>query len=182
MRFVPTAIEGAWLIETDPAGDARGAFSRSYCREAFREAGIAFDPVQCSLSTNPARGTLRGMHYQHPPHLEAKLVLCAAGSIFDVALDLRRGSRTFGKAVGTHLSGDGARLFYIPEGCAHGFLTLEPDSSVFYLIGTAFQDGQGAGVRWDDPAFAIEWPEAPVLMSDRDASYPDFDPGTGGVP
>jgi dTDP-4-dehydrorhamnose 3,5-epimerase len=181
MRFVPTAIEGAWLIEADPASDARGTFTRTWCRELFAGAGIDFDPAQCSLSANPVRGTLRGLHYQRPPYPEAKLVLCVAGSMFDVAVDLRRGSPSFGTSVATTLPGDGSRLFYIPEGCAHGFLTREPDTKVFYFISGAFAADAAAGVRWNDPAFGIDWPEAPALMSDRDAAYPDFDPDRDGV-
>jgi dTDP-4-dehydrorhamnose 3,5-epimerase len=181
MRFVPTAIEGAWFVETDMSSDIRGSFTRSWCRDAFREAGIAFDPVQCSLSANPARGTLRGLHYQRPPHLEPKLILCVAGSMFDVAVDLRRSSPSFGKSVGTTLAAGAPRLFYIPAGCAHGFLTLAPETSAFYFIGGAFAADAGAGVRWNDRAFAIDWPEAPALMSDRDANYPDFDPDRDAV-
>lgn len=181
MRFLPTAIEGAWFVETDIASDARGGFARTWCRDAFAEAGIAFDPVQSSLSTNPARGTLRGLHYQRAPHEEAKLVQCVAGSMFDVAVDLRRGSPSFGKAAWTTLSAGGTRLFYIPRGCAHGFLTLAPDTGISYLIDTAFVPEAAAGVRWNDPAFGIDWPEAPALMSDRDAAYRDFDAARDGL-
>ena len=181
MRFLPTAIDGAWFVETEPRTDPRGGFARTWCREAFAEAGIAFDPVQSSLSTNPARGTLRGLHYQRPPHEEAKLVLCVSGSMFDVAVDLRRSSPSFGKSAGTMLSAGGPRLFYIPKGCAHGFVTLAPNTGILYLIDGAFVPEAAAGVRWNDPAFGIDWPEAPALMSDRDAAFPDFDPARDGL-
>ena len=176
MRLVPAGIEGAWFVELTPHCDERGAFARTWCRDTFREAGIEFEPAQCNISRNPRRGTLRGMHYQRWPHGESKLVQCVRGRIYDVAIDLRPDSATFGRAVGTELSGDGDRLFFIPEGCAHGFLTLEPDSDVFYYMGSSFVADAAEGVRWDDPSFAIEWPARPVLISARDAAYPDFDP------
>ena len=182
MHFVPTAIEGAYFIEMAPHVDHRGTFSRVYCRDALRRIGVAFDPVQCNLSSNPAEGTLRGLHYQLPPHQEAKLVLCVSGSVFDVAVDLRRSSASFGKAVGTTLAERGPRLFYIPEGCAHGFLTLEADSTIFYFVGAAFEPAAGAGIRWNDPAFDIVWPGMPKVISERDAHYPDFDADTDGLP
>ncbi len=182
MRLVPAGLDGAYFVDLAVARDDRGSFARTYCRDAFRDAGIDFEPVQCNLSRNPAAGTLRGMHYQRPPHGEAKLVQCVRGRIFDVAVDLRRASPTFGAAVGVELAADGDRLFYIPEGCAHGFLTRAADSDILYYMGKAHAPGTGAGVRWDDPAFAIPWPEPPRLISDRDASYPDFDPAADGLP
>jgi dTDP-4-dehydrorhamnose 3,5-epimerase len=182
VRFIPTIIEGAYFVEADRVTDPRGGFQRTYCRDAFREAGLTFAPVQCGLSTNPVRATLRGLHYQRAPHQEAKLVHCVSGSVFDVAVDLRRSSRSFGKAVATTLSEFGTHLFYIPRGCAHGFLTLERDSSVAYFIDSAFEAHAGAGVRWNDPAFAIAWPAAPDLISARDAAYPDFDLAVEGLP
>jgi dTDP-4-dehydrorhamnose 3,5-epimerase len=175
MKFLPTAIDGAFFVETERMGDARGGFARTYCRDAFREAGLDFEPAQCSISTNPVAGTLRGMHFQRAPHGEAKLVCCVSGAIFDVAIDLRSASPTFGKAVSTTLCATDTRMLFIPPGLAHGFLTLEPMSSVHYMIDVPFRPGAGAGVRWNDPAFAIEWPAEPRLMSERDGSYPDFD-------
>lgn len=174
MRMVPTAIDGAFFVELDAHSDERGAFARTYCADAFRDFGIPFEPIQCNISRNPGRGTLRGLHLQRPPHEEAKLVQCVRGRVFDVAVDLRRSSTTFQAAVGVELAADGDRLFYIPEGCAHGFLTLEPDSDVFYYMGSPYVPGAATGVRWDDPAFGIAWPERPRLISDRDAGYPDF--------
>jgi dTDP-4-dehydrorhamnose 3,5-epimerase len=122
------------------------------------------------------------MHFQHPPHGEAKLVLCVAGAVFDVAIDLRRSSPSFGKVVATDLPSAGTRMFFIPSGCAHGFLTLEPASAVFYFIDVPFTPGAGGGVRWNDRAFPIDWPAKPQLLSDRDAGYPDFDLNRDAIP
>lgn len=182
MRFEPAGIEGAWFVELDLQRDARGEFARTWCQEAFRKAGIAFEPVQCNISRNPKEGTLRGLHFQRPPHGEAKIVQCVRGRIYDVAVDLRRSSATFGVAISTELSADGNRLFFIPSGCAHGFLTLEPESDVFYYMGSPYVAGSAAGVRWDDPRFHIAWPAQPALISDRDASFPPFDPDEDALP
>lgn len=175
MQFVNAGLDGSFFVELEFQRDERGAFARTYCNEEFVAVGIEMVPVQCNLSRNPKSGTLRGMHYQRPPQGEPKLVQCVHGRIFDVAIDLRRESRTFRKWVGTELSAEGNRLFYIPAGCAHGFLTLEADSNVIYYMGARYAPGSGAGVRWDDPAFGIAWPEEPQLISSRDAEYPDFD-------
>ena len=123
----------------------------------------------------PKAGTLRGLHFQAPPHEEAKLIQCVRGRVFDVAVDLRRHAPSFRRSVCTELSADGNRLFLIPKGCAHGFLTLEDNSDILYYMGDAFVPGVGQGVRWNDPAFEIPWPAAPRLISERDAAYPDFD-------
>jgi dTDP-4-dehydrorhamnose 3,5-epimerase len=141
----------------------------------FAKAGAAMRIVQANISRNPKAGTLRGLHFQAPPHEEAKLVQCVRGRIFDVAVDLRRHSPSFRRSVCTELSGDGNRMFLIPKGCAHGYLTLEDDSDILYYMGDAFVPGVGQGVRWNDPAFSIPWPAAPRLISPRDAAYPDFD-------
>jgi dTDP-4-dehydrorhamnose 3,5-epimerase len=174
MDFVPTAIAGAFRIERAPVADARGSFARTFCEAEFAAAGIDFRVVQMNLSRNPQRHTLRGLHGQHPPHAEAKLVQCVRGRIFDVAVDVRPGSPSFARWVGVELAGDGDVSFYIPPGCLHGFLTLEPDSDVLYHMGTAFVAGVGSGARFDDPAFGIAWPAAPAVISDRDAGYADF--------
>ena len=174
MQFLPTAIVGAFLVEPAAQADERGRFARLFCATAFTAAGIDFAPVQVNVSRNPAAETLRGMHTQTAPHAEAKLVQCIRGRIFDVAIDLRRQSPTFGCHVAVDLAADDDRLFYIPPGCAHGFLTRTPDSDVLYYMGTAFVPGVGTGVRWNDPAFGIAWPSAPTIISDRDATYPDY--------
>lgn len=174
MRFQPTKIAGAFFIELDLRTDDRGSFARTFCDQLFDQAGIDMRVVQANISRNPKARTLRGMHYQAPPHQEAKLVQCVRGRVFDVALDLRNESPSFGLCVCTELSADGSRLFYIPRGCAHGFLTLEDNSDLVYYMADAFVAGAERGVRWDDPAFKIPWPGVPLLMSDRDASYSDY--------
>lgn len=175
MRFQPTDIDGAFFVELDIHEDERGLFARTFCEDAFAKAGVALRTVQANISRNPARGTLRGMHFQAPPHEESKLIQCVRGRVFDVAIDLRRDMRSYGRCVWSELSADGNRLFLIPKGCAHGFLTLEDNSDVLYYMGDAFVPGSGQGVRWNDPAFKIPWPAAPRLISERDATYPDYD-------
>jgi dTDP-4-dehydrorhamnose 3,5-epimerase len=178
MRFAPTPIAGVVIVDVEARNDDRGAFARLQCPEEFAAAGHPFTPVQTSLSRNPTAGTLRGMHHQPAPFAETKLVRSVRGRIFDVALDLRPDSATYRQWTSAELSADNARALLIPEGVAHGFLTLEPDTDVLYQISPAFQPGHEAGVRWDDPAFAIAWPMAPTLISERDATYPDYMAGT----
>ena len=175
MRFESTRLAGLRLIHLTPHQDERGFFARTFCASEFGDAGIDFAPAQCNISRNQASGTLRGMHFQAPPNSEAKIVQCVRGRIFDVAIDLRQGSATLGQWFGIELSVDGGTLLYIPEGFAHGFVTLEADSDVFYYMGSPFVAGIGGGVRWNDPAFAIDWPTVPTMISERDANYPDFD-------
>jgi dTDP-4-dehydrorhamnose 3,5-epimerase len=173
MRFSETGIAGVVVVDIEPREDARGAFARLHCPDEFAAAGYPFAPAQTSLSRNPRTGTLRGMHYQPAPHAEAKLMRVVRGRIFDVALDLRAGSPTYRRWTSAELSAENGRALLIPEGVAHGFLTLEPDTDVLYQIAPAFQPGHEAGVRWNDPAFAIAWPAAPQVISERDAGYPD---------
>ena len=172
MRFAETGIAGVVVVDIEPRRDQRGAFARLQCPDEFAAAGHPFAPAQTSLSRNPTAGTLRGMHYQPVPHAEVKLVRVVRGRMFDVALDLRPASPTYRRWVSEELSADNARALLIPEGVAHGFLTLEPDTDVLYQISPAFQPGHEAGVRWDDPAFAIAWPAKPALISPHDATYP----------
>lgn len=174
MRFVPTPIAGVVRVEAEPHSDDRGLFARLHCPEEFAAAGLAFAPAQTSVSRNPRAGTLRGMHYQGAPHAETKLVRVTAGRVFDVAVDLRPDSPTYRQWTGCELSAENLTALYIAEGVAHGFLTLEPDTDVLYQIAPAYRPGHDAGVRWDDPAFAIAWPASPALISERDAGYPDF--------
>ncbi|MBJ7409810.1 MAG: dTDP-4-dehydrorhamnose 3,5-epimerase family protein [Phenylobacterium sp.] len=175
MRFTPTEIAGVVRVETQPHSDERGLFARMHCPEAFAAAGIPFEPVQTSLSRNPHIHTLRGMHYQPAPYGETKLVRVTRGRAFDVAVDLRPASPTYRRWTAAELSAENLVALFIPEGVAHGFLTLEPDTDVLYQIAPAYRPGHAAGVRWDDPAFAIAWPAAPALMSPADAAYPDHD-------
>jgi dTDP-4-dehydrorhamnose 3,5-epimerase len=174
MRFAETAIAGVVVVEADPRADERGAFARLHCPTEFAAAGHPFQPVQTSLSRNPRAGTLRGMHHQVAPHAETKLVRAARGRLFDVAVDLRPESPTHRRWIGVELSADNLKALLIPEGVAHGFLTLEPDTDVLYQISPAYRPGHEAGVRWNDPAFGIAWPQAPALISERDAGYPDY--------
>lgn len=174
MRFAPTAVAGVLLVEIEPHADERGLFARLQCPDEFAAAGAPFEPAETSLSRNPAAGTLRGMHFQPDPFGERKLVRTVRGRMFDVAIDLRPASETYLKWTGAELSTHNARALFIPEGVAHGFLTLEPDTDVLYQISPRFSPGHEAGVRWDDPAFAIAWPAAPALISERDATYPDW--------
>jgi dTDP-4-dehydrorhamnose 3,5-epimerase len=173
MRFSETGIAGVVLVDIEPREDERGGFARLHCPDEFAAAGHPFAPAQTSLSRNPHSGTLRGMHYQPAPYAETKLVRVVRGRMFDVALDLREASPTYRRWLSAELSAANARALLIPEGVAHGFLTLEPDTDGLYQISPAFQPGHEAGVRWDDPAFGIDWPAAPALISPRDATYPD---------
>lgn len=173
MRFEPTAIADVTVVELDPARDSRGFFARLHCPEAFAAAGHPFTPAQTSLSRNDAAFTLRGLHYEAAPHEEAKLVRVTRGRIFDVAVDLRPGSPTYLKWTGAELSAENGRALLIGQGMAHGFLTLEAESDVLYQIDRIFKPGHGCGARWDDPAFGIDWPARPEVISARDAGYPD---------
>jgi dTDP-4-dehydrorhamnose 3,5-epimerase len=174
MIFTSTDISGVWAVDAERLEDERGFFARTWDPQELAERGLNPELAQCSVSYNRARGTLRGMHYQAAPHEEAKLVRCTGGAIFDVALDLRPGSPSFRAWFGIELSAENRRALYIPEGCAHGFLTLEDGSEVHYQISRAYMPAAARGVRWDDPAFAISWPGEVVVINERDRSYPDF--------
>jgi dTDP-4-dehydrorhamnose 3,5-epimerase len=174
VRFVPLGIPGAFLVELEARFDERGAFARTFSEDEFRAHGLADRFVQTSLSVNPRRGTLRGLHWQAAPHGEAKLVRCVRGRIYDVALDLRDDSHIYRQHLGVELSGAEGTAIYLPAGVAHGFLTLEDDCEVHYAMSTPFVAEAGRGVRFDDPAFGIVWPEPPRIVSERDRSWPDF--------
>lgn len=180
MRFVDTAIPGVVVLEIEPHQDERGFFARSWCDTEARARGMRFATRQCSISYNRRRGTLRGMHYQIAPREEAKLVRCTAGAIFDVAVDLRTGSRTYGQHVSVELSAENRRMLFVPEGCAHGFLTLTAAAEVFYQISEEYSPQHSRGVRWDDPFFRIPWPQAVEVISERDRTYSDFVPEESG--
>lgn len=177
MRFTATGIEGVVVVDAEPRSDERGAFARLHCPDELAAAGHPFVPAQTSLSRNPRAFTLRGLHYQPAPHAEVKLVRCVRGRIFDVAVDLRPESPTHRRWTSCELSADNLRALLVPEGVAHGFLTLEPETDVLYQIAPKYAPGHEAGVRWDDAAFAIPWPAAPALISPRDAGYPDYRAG-----
>jgi len=174
MIFEPLAIEGVWRISLEAHCDERGFFARTFCSDEFSNYGLPATFEQSSLSRNASRGTLRGLHYQPAPYGEAKVVRCVRGSIFDVAVDLRPDSPTLGKWVAESLTAEAGTALYIAPGLAHGFQTLEDDSDVLYQITPAYRPGLGAGVRWNDPAFAINWPIANPKLSDRDATYLDW--------
>ncbi len=175
MIFLETSLPGAFVIEPERLEDARGFFARTWCAREAEKHGLAPRLVQCSVSFNARKGTLRGLHYQIAPHEEAKVVRCTRGSIYDVILDLRPTSATFKHHVAVVLSADNRRALYVPEGYAHGFQTLEDDTEVFYQMSEYYAPQATRGVRWDDAAFGIAWPpEGERVMSDRDRSYPDF--------
>lgn len=176
MKFSPTALAGACIIDIEPVPDERGFFARSWCREEFARHGLNPDLAQCSISFNKKRGTLRGMHYQAKPHEETKVVRCTRGAIYDVIVDLRPESPTFRKWIAVELSADNRRMLYIPAGLAHGFQSLTDDTEVFYKISTPYRPESVRGVRWNDPAIGIEWPLAVSVISEKDRLYPDFAP------
>jgi dTDP-4-dehydrorhamnose 3,5-epimerase len=175
VTFEELAIAGVFAVEAEPAEDERGFFARTFDRDAFAERGLALEVAQASVSFNARRGTLRGLHLQTPPHEEAKLVRCLAGSAYDVVVDLRGGSPTQLRWLGLELSAARRNALYIPPGLAHGFLTFADACELEYLISAPHELGAAAGVRWNDPAVGVEWPFPPSVISERDASFPDID-------
>jgi dTDP-4-dehydrorhamnose 3,5-epimerase len=176
MHFVETGLAGAYLIELDRHEDERGFFARSFCEREFAQHGLAPRFVQCNVSFNRRRGTIRGLHWQAAPHEEAKVVRCTRGALFDVIVDLRAGSPTLHRWAGFELSAQNHRQVYVPPGFAHGFQTLEPDTEVFYLMSAAFEPSCARGMRWNDPASSIAWPLADPVLSDKDAGWPWLQP------
>lgn len=174
MRFVETSIPGAYVIEIVEIRDARGFFARTWCEDELRAHGLAPHIAQESCSYSEKKGTLRGLHYQAPPHEEVKLVRCTSGSCFDVIVDLRRGSPAFARWFGIELSAENRKTLYVPRGCAHGFQTLVDQTEVFYQMSDPYAPECARGVRWNDPAFGIRWPDTNPILSDRDRSFPDF--------
>jgi dTDP-4-dehydrorhamnose 3,5-epimerase len=172
--FTATKLKGAFVIEPERLEDERGFFARTWCQKEFQAHGLNERLAQCSISYNRREATLRGMHYQIAPHQEAKLVRCTRGSIYDVIIDLRRDSPTFTQYIAVVLTADNRKALYVPEGFAHGFQTLSEDSEVFYQISEFYAPDCSRGIRWDDPTFAINWPRAERIISERDRSYPDF--------
>jgi dTDP-4-dehydrorhamnose 3,5-epimerase len=172
--FMPTALPGAFVIEPERHEDPRGFFARTWCAREFEAHGLRARLVQCSVSFNKRKGTLRGMHFQAAPHDEAKLVRCTMGAIHDVIIDLRRTSATYRQHVAVVLTAETRRMLYVPEGFAHGFQTLADETEVFYQMSEFYSPDHARGVRWDDPAFAIDWPGDDRTILDRDRAYPDF--------
>ncbi len=182
MNFIETNIPGALIVEATPFSDDRGTFSRVYCQRELAEAGFEGDFVQTNHSISLKKGTIRGLHYQMPPHAEAKLVKCVRGAIFDVCVDLRRGSPTFLQWVGVELTEKNLRQFLVPEGCGHGFLTLEDHSEALYMSSAFYAPGVEKGIRFDDPLLQIEWPVEVAVATDKDRSHPDLSPDFLGIP
>jgi dTDP-4-dehydrorhamnose 3,5-epimerase len=178
MRFIETGLAGAFVIEPVLFEDVRGFFTRTFSREEFERHGCNPDLHECNVSFNKAARTLRGMHYQTPPHAQTKLVRCTAGAIWDCVIDLRTGSPTFKKWFGVELTAGNRKQLYIPQGFAHGFITLANDTEVSYQMGNVYHAASARGVRWNDPAFGIRWPREPSVIIERDIRYPDF---TGDV-
>lgn len=176
MIFRETILKGAFIIEPEKIEDERGFFARTWCAEEFSKHGLNSRILQCSVSYNSKKGTLRGMHYQVPPHEEVKLVRCTRGAIFDVVIDLRPDSITYTKHTSVVLTEANGLLLYVPKGLAHGYQTLEDDSEVFYQISETFHAESARGVRWDDPCFDISWPDADRIILPRDKRYPLFVP------
>lgn len=175
MKFNKTAILGAYIIELEKIGDERGFFARAWCQKEFREHDLVTQFVQCNLSFNKRDNTLRGMHYQSAPLEEVKLVRCTRGAIFDVIIDLRPESSTFLKWIGVELTSDNYNMLYIPEGFAHGYLTLTEEAEVFYQVSQFYSPGHERGVRWNDPVFKIDWPiDGDVVISEKDNNWPNF--------
>ena len=174
MIFTETKLKGAFIIDVEPYEDERGFFARSWCEDEFRRHGLNSRLVQCNISFNNKRGTLRGIHYQAAPFPEAKLVRCTMGAIYDVIIDLRADSTTFKQWVFVELSAENRRAFYIPEDFAHGFQTLMDHTEVFYQMSEFYHPECARGVRWDDLAFGVKWPFSPSIISQQDAGYEDF--------
>ena len=175
MIFTPVALPGVVIVDPEPLADERGLFARTFCEKEFATRGLHTHYFQCSTSFNVHRHTLRGLHYQVAPHEEIKLVRVTQGAVFDVVVDLRPESRTFRHWFGIELSAENRRQLYIPQGFAHGFQTLTDRTEVYYQISVPYHAAAARGVRWDDSAFGIRWPEAPArLISERDRQYPDF--------
>ena len=178
LRFTPAPVVGAVLIDSILREDDRGHFARSWCIREFAEQGIDFVPVQANTGFSVRRGTLRGLHFQVKPGLEAKLVRCTRGALFDVVLDLRPQSPSYLKWYGVELRADNYQMLYLPEGCAHGYQTLEDHTDLYYMASQYFIPSAARGVRFDDPAFGIEWPLAPTTISEQDRSWPAMGEGS----
>ncbi|OAD21867.1 dtdp-4-dehydrorhamnose 3,5-epimerase [Candidatus Thiomargarita nelsonii] len=174
MIFTETKLKGAYIIDLEPIADERGFFARSWCQKEFEAHGLNPNLVQCNISFNKTKGTLRGMHYQVAPHEEAKLVRCTKGAIYDVIIDLRPESSTFKQWVAVELTAENYQMLYIPEGFAHGFQSLADNTEVFYQMSEFFHPECARGVRWDDPAFNIEWPQDERIITAKDMQYLDF--------
>ncbi|MDB6003601.1 MAG: rfbC [Prosthecobacter sp.] len=177
MKFIPTNIQGSFIVDIEPSVDERGFFARSFCQREFEAQSLCTQFLQANISLNLEAGTLRGMHWQDQPHSEVKVVRCTRGMVYDVTLDLRRESPTYLQWTGVELSGENMRALYVPQGCAHGYLTLTPGAELHYLVSTFYAPTHDRGARWDDPAFGIQWPHTPQrIISARDEAHPPWQP------
>jgi len=174
MKFTETKLKGAYLITPDFIDDERGFFARTFCHQEFQEYGLNINIVQCNISFNVRKGTVRGMHYQMPPHAEAKVIRCTAGAIVDVIIDLRPDSPTFKQWFSIELNDKNHQMLYVPEGFAHGYQTIAPRTEIFYQVSNFYHPASERGIRWDDPAFEIKWPLPVTDISKKDASHPDW--------
>jgi dTDP-4-dehydrorhamnose 3,5-epimerase len=176
MKFIETEIKGAFLIDPELLEDERGFFARTWCLKEFEQHGLNSEWVQCNISYNKLKGTLRGMHYQVAPYAEAKLLRCTMGAIYDVIIDLRPDSKTYRQWISAELSAGNRKMIYIPQGFAHGFQTLVDNTEVFYQMSEFYAPEYARAVRWNDPQFKINWPEADRTISEKDQKIEDFDP------
>lgn len=176
MRYSETPLSGVYVLDLEPVEDHRGFFARTYCEDEFRDRGLETHFAQASIAFSSRRGTLRGMHYQRDPHAEVKLLRCTRGAVYDVVIDLRPDSRTLRRWFAAELSAANRRMLYAPHGFAHGYLTLEDETEISYQMSAPYHADAAAGVRWNDPAFGVQWPFDPIVMAERDRSYPDFHP------
>jgi len=174
MKFVETALDGAFIIDLEKRSDDRGFFARFFCKIEFRNNNLNSDIVQINNSLSKSKATLRGMHYQLAPKAEDKIIRCVKGSLYDVILDLRADSATFGKWYGLELTAENRKMLYVPKGFAHGFITLEDYTEALYLVTEYYSPETERGIRWNDPKFSINWPITPLIISDKDQNFPDF--------
>ena len=174
MIFTETKLKGAYVIEIEKLKDNRGFFARAWCQNEFKAHGLTSRVVQVNVSSNKKKGTLRGMHYQLSPYEETKLIRCTRGAIYDVIIDLRPSSPTYAQWIGVELTEENYKMLYVPENFAHGFQTLEDDTEVTYQVSQFYMPGSESGIRWNDPAFSIDWPIQVQVISDKDKSWPDY--------
>jgi dTDP-4-dehydrorhamnose 3,5-epimerase len=174
MMFRETKVTGAFEIDVELRQDERGFFARTWCQAEFSSKGLDPDLVQCSISYNARRGTLRGMHYQESPSAETKVVRCTMGAAYDVVIDLRPDSPTYKDWMAVLLTAEKRNMVYVPKGCAHGFLTMDNETEVFYQMSEFYRPESARGVRWNDPAFEVVWPAGIEVISERDRTFPDF--------
>lgn len=177
MKFTELELPGAYAIDLERRSDERGFFARAWCRSEFRDQGLCDEFVQCNISFNERAGTVRGMHYQRPPHAEVKTIRCIAGALYDVIIDLRPESPTYGQWLGIELSAENGRMLYVPEGFAHGYQTLVDGTETFYQVSALYAPQAESGLRWDDPAIGVKWPiTTGVAISEKDRAWPEFRP------